>query len=400
MTVLEENAADLCIGTLGLQDKYELDRFEGRRQAILLALVACCPVISSPCAALPVIVINLDLTLGVFRCLIEQFFHNQWSATHRFAILNALALGARELAELATPMQATQSAFPSRMLPKLLHDRYITEEEKRETTSVASIAEGITRLALEKGKAEAEEKVPEIIREKQLRIRKKEPSITQIRSNASPAVIPTPSMSYSTIAAEYFIIPLIDKFWEYLRDEQTREARTQYSGRAGYRGAGTGMILDSLILQHFLSSLAVIVHAARHSNAFLRIIVPSALEVAVTLGSKPVSSANAMGDEDDDRSQTEKENSVLAASLELALVILDAAYDLDEGRTVALESTSLLSSTREWASSIFLRLDAGGGMMVDRESSDSVNRVRRATAGVVLKIEEMLDKWRRVMIDL
>jgi len=91
---------------------------------------------------------------------------------------------------------------------------------------------------------------------------------------------------------------------------------------------------------------------------------------------------------------------VLAASLELALVILDAAYDLDEGRTIALESTALLSSTREWASSIFLRLDAGGGMMVDRESSDSVNRVRRATAGVVLKIEEMLDKWRRVMIDL
>jgi telomere length regulation protein len=284
------------------------------------------------------------------------------------------------------------------MLPKSFHNEYIAAEGTGGTANVASIADGITRLALEKGKAEAEGKVPEIIREKQLRIRKKGPSITPVGSNTSSSTVPKPNMSYSTIAAEYFIIPLIDKFWEYLRDEQTRETRTQHSGGVRYRGAGTGMILDSLTLQHFLTSLAVIVHAARHSNAFLRIITPNTLEVAVTLGSKPVSSATSS--EEDDRNQAEKENSVLAASLELALVIIDAAYDLDEGRTLALESTALLSSTREWASSIFLRLDAQGGVMISRESSDSVNRLRRATAGVVLKIEEMLDKWRRVMVDL
>ena len=334
----------------------------------------------------------------------EQFFQNQWSASHRFAILNALALGARELAGLVIPptpaIQSNRLAFPTKMLPKALHDKYIAREEHGSTASVASIAEGITRLALEKGKAEAEGKVPEIIREKQLRIRKKGPSITQIGSNESSSTIPKPGMPYPTIAAEYFIIPLIDKFWEYLRDEQTREARTRYSGHAGYRAAGTGMILDSLILQHFLSSLAVIIYAARHSNAFLSIITPSALEIAVTLGSKPISLSGAESNEDGDRNEAEKENSVLAASLELALVILDAAYDLDEGRTVALESTALLSGTREWASSIFLRLDARGGMMIDRESSDSLNRIRRATAGVVLKIEEMLDKWRRAMVNL
>lgn len=44
----EENAADLCFGVLGLQDKYDLDRFEERRLEILAALVACCPVISAP----------------------------------------------------------------------------------------------------------------------------------------------------------------------------------------------------------------------------------------------------------------------------------------------------------------------------------------------------------------
>lgn len=44
----EENAADLCINTLGLQDNYDIERFEERRQLILTALVACCPQISAP----------------------------------------------------------------------------------------------------------------------------------------------------------------------------------------------------------------------------------------------------------------------------------------------------------------------------------------------------------------
>lgn len=44
----EENAADLCIKTISLTDKYDIDNFDERRQYILTALVACCPVISAP----------------------------------------------------------------------------------------------------------------------------------------------------------------------------------------------------------------------------------------------------------------------------------------------------------------------------------------------------------------
>lgn len=322
-----------------------------------------------------------------------------------------MALGARELAGLSVPVtaarQSSRLAFPSKLLPASLHNKYVAEDEAaaRASATVASIADGITRLALDKGKAEAEEKVPELIREKQLRIRKKTPTIVPVGAGGNPKypsmAQQKPHVSYSVVAAEYFVVPLIEAFWTYLRDEQTRESRTQLSGNAGYRGAGTGMILDALILKHFLSTLAVLVHAARHSTAFLNILAPSALELAGTIGSRPVTTVRSEEEDDDDNLRNiDKENSVLAASLELALVVLDACSDIDSGRTLALEHTSSLAGTREWSSEIFVGLDASGGMMINQASGEAINRVRRAAAGVLLRIEEMWDQWKRAMITL
>lgn len=44
----EENAINLVYVFLGLQDSYELDDFSTRRQGIITALVACCPIKSAP----------------------------------------------------------------------------------------------------------------------------------------------------------------------------------------------------------------------------------------------------------------------------------------------------------------------------------------------------------------
>lgn len=304
--------------------------------------------------------------------------------------------------------QSSRLTFPSKLLPASLHNKYVAEEEAadRASSTVTFIADGITRLALDKGKAEAEEKVPELIREKQLRIRKKTPTIVPVGTGGGPnypsMAQQKPHVSYSAVAAEYFVVPFIEAFWTYLRDEQTRESRTQLSGNAGYRGAGTGMILDALILKHFLSTLAILVHAARHSTAFLNILAPSALELAGTIGSRPVTTIrpDEDGDDDDNLRNIDKENSVLAASLELALVVLDACSDIDSGRTLALEHTSSLVGTREWSSEIFVRLDASGGMMINQGSGEAINRVRRAAAGVLLRIEEVLDQWKRAMITM
>lgn len=44
----EENAVNLVYGFVGLQDNYDLDGFDQKRQAALNALVACCPRKAAP----------------------------------------------------------------------------------------------------------------------------------------------------------------------------------------------------------------------------------------------------------------------------------------------------------------------------------------------------------------
>jgi telomere length regulation protein len=345
--------------------------------------------------------------------LIEQFFHNQYSAVQRYAALNALALGARELAGLAVPSPTTTSservAFPSKTLPAALHQRYIAADAASAllTKQVGLIADDISYLALQKGKARAEDALPGIVREKQLRIKKTRPAVVPLGlSSRTSLSMPSSAsrMAYRDVAAEYFIAPLIENFWNYLRDEQTRETRTKALGRYGYRGAGTGMIVNPLILRHFVTCLTVMVHAARHSIAFLRVIAPAGLEVAVTLGSRPISGVSDLEEgvdpENGGSSKAEIENSVLAVCLELALVVLEGSFELDNGRELALEHTSLLSGAHDWTKEAFLRLDDRGGTGFSRSSADSLNRIRRAAAGVLLKIEEMMAHWRRMMVDI
>ena len=43
-----ENAVNLVYGFVGLQDNFDLEAFDVKRQGILNALVACCPRIAAP----------------------------------------------------------------------------------------------------------------------------------------------------------------------------------------------------------------------------------------------------------------------------------------------------------------------------------------------------------------
>jgi telomere length regulation protein len=325
-------------------------------------------------------------------------------------MLTALALGARELAGLPGPTgppRSNKQVFPSKMLSATLHRKYLLDEKaSADAGPVGLLAYDISRLALERGKKEAEDRVPQIIREKQLRLRKPAPSIVDV-GEARPlhgvsffeaSNRPPVQTAFKDVAAD-FIIPLIERFWQHLRDEQMRETRVKAGN--GYRGAGSGMILDALVLSQLLRTLSVLVHAARHSIAFLRMVAPEALEVAVTIGTRPVSVTIPTSDEEfEEIGKGEKETSVLASSLELALIVLDACVDLDGGRELGLEQTMLLLSTRDWASEVFCRLEEMGGVEIDKASGDDVNRVRRGAAGLLLKIEEVMDRWRRSMISV
>jgi len=93
-----------------------------------------------------------------------------------------------------------------------------------------------------------------------------------------------------------------------------------------------------------------------------------------------------------------KEASVLTSALELALVVLDGALEIDGGRILSLEHTTLIFGLGEWAGKVFanlekgIKIQGGGGMHEARLS--------RTTAGVLLKVDEMTSKWRRSMLDM
>ena len=354
--------------------------------------------------------------LPFLSAIVEEFFKNQYSTDQRYTMLNALALGARELASLPIPvtpaLQTPQrSAFASKMLPPALHNRYVTPTDEQTTSApIQSLLEGISRQAIDRSRDATEDKVPQLVREKQLRINKPakvtevkgSETVSQIRTAAS--MIQRPATVFTDVAAEFFICPLVNRFWLFLRDEQTREARTANQPELHrYKGAGTGLILNALVLSHFMATLAVLVHAGRSAKEWLAIVAPDTLELAVTVGTRPLSSAE--GEDEDSNegipgsqsSAKGKEAALLTTSLELALIVLDGCIDLDGGRTISLDHTTLVLGVNEWAERVLSRLEKGVKILGGGGVQEM--KLRRAAAGVILKADEITSRWRMSMID-
>lgn len=320
-------------------------------------------------------------------------------------MLNALALGARELAGLPTPqITSHKPLFPSKLLPSSQHQRYITTEDKVNAGSqLRSLVTSISSQAIEAGRAEAEEKIPEIIRERHLTVSrpgtKKKGTIVEL--NSKQGVLRPPEKqnstrsltSFSEVATEYFIIPLISQFWNYLNDALGREERAVRSSKTGgYRATGTAMILSALVLSHLINTISIMVHASRHSPAFLSIISPSALELAVTLGTRKLGAeAESILTEESRRAA-----SVLSASLELAIVTLDACIDLDKGKVLATDHGSLLSGVSIWAQKVFGLLESG--VKLEGMGGEEEMRLSRASAGLIFKLKEISERWAQAML--
>ncbi|THH13840.1 hypothetical protein EW146_g6422, partial [Bondarzewia mesenterica] len=94
----------------------------------------------------------------------------------------------------------------------------------------------------------------------------------------------------------------------------------------------------------------------------------------------------------------EKEARVLTMALELALVVLDGCAELDSGRSMGLEHPALLLATGEWAGEVFGRLEKG--VLIRGGGGAAEARLNKAAAGVVIKVSELSERWKRSMIDM
>lgn len=393
---VSENAVSVAAATIALSNPFHLDDFEAKRQGLLTALVA-----SSPTNVPPF--------------LAEQYFSQSYSLLQKGVMLTALAMGARELAGLPAPEATTKKIdFPTKTLPPHLHERYATPADTPQRQGQGQLEgaiAGMRNLLLSKG-AQAGDAHPDIRREKRLTVgptkrrRVAEEGTVAARDMAglqAPAQTQsqsqqTPVVPYARVAAEYFVLPLVNRFWAYFRDASAR-ARTLGDR---YRGAGTGMVLSAGALEKFLLTLALLTHAARHAPSFLTVLAPSVLELAVTVGARHRPQANQIGAGGaGDDAGVDKEGGgdggsggdaqVVGAALELALAALDASVDLDAGRALALDHAELVLATGEWAHATFEREQQGlrhAGHGGSREG-----RVRADAAGVVVKIAEIGEKW-------
>ncbi|ORX40562.1 telomere length regulation protein-domain-containing protein [Kockovaella imperatae] len=381
---LEENAVNLATLTVALNNPFNLDHFDESRQGILNALVVCSPRKVAP-------------------CLCELYFIGSYSLHQRSVILTAIAMGARELAGMTVPTapKTKKIDFPSKTLPPALHKMYISAGDLPAGQLEAAI-DGVRGLLLSKGAKRGEETVPELAKEKRLRVGSRVASkVSEVGSlsdrqmtaapNGNKSQIPV--VPFRDIAAEYFILPLINRFWQHFQDASLRQSRALSSGTR-YRGAGTGLLLSPMALEKFLMTLSLLLHAARHSSVYLAVLAPEALELAAAMGAQHLSQPDLL----DENVPEGKEASIVGAALEMALVVLDASRDLDGGRTLAMDKHALLMAVGEWASGVFKLEEHGNGVKAAGQGGLREGRVRAAAAGVVVKVSDIAEKWGRLSI--
>jgi len=360
---LADHAVDLAVTLIGLQDNFDTPSFEDDRRKALTALVS-----SSPTKVAP--------------CLIEQYFSHQYSHAQRFAMLSSLAIASRQLAGLPslepskTSSKAVKAAetFPTDRLPPALHKHFaaaqpaLTEKEVGTATSSAeldTILQNITDAALTRTRSSAESSIPEAAREKMLTVKsRKSASIAKpVSNNKTSFSIATPQ--FSQLAADTFIMPLLNRFWLYMRDVATSP---QDRSVGTYRGgsAGTAALLDPMLLSKFLSTLAVLNDAARNSPHFLAIIAPETLELVLAL----------RGSEADN-------DAVRQSMLHLVLVTLEASIEADNARTLARDFSKVVWQVKDWAEETWNEKEQRGG---------HIDGTGRAAAGVLLRLDEVVRK--------
>lgn len=336
------------------------------------------------------------------RAIVEQYFNHQYSLNQRFVILNALAQGAQELAGQGEPQPPAQ--WPSRMLPPALHRKHLTKAEADSSDQVVLAMEKISHDAIDSGRAQVEAKVPAIVRQRQLRVQ--QATGGRIQELVANTAIPTPKHVRSTftqLAAEYFVAPLINRFWTYLREEQRSEERTRATTTGEgtsrlQRPSGSAILLNPILLQQFLATLGILLYHARHSPAFLAILAPDALELVVSLGTRPWNPTADAGDDDEARGWERSQATILTSSLEVAAVILDACLGLDRGQSLGLEHPAVLFAVHEWAKHVFDGLEQG--VRIPHGGGQVEAKLRSITAATIVKAEQIMDTWRRSMVTL
>jgi telomere length regulation protein len=302
---IDENAINLALAIISLQNNFSFKLFEEKKKEILTALVVASPRLVAPCLA-------------------EAYFNQQYSMTQRVCILNSLAFGARQIS--------------------------ITGKQGDET-NLKTLAEGFSHMAIVRSRVEGERRLPQGRPEdKSVLLQQSAPKSLDAGNGVSRSKVTKKGNVYLELAGPSFIFPLVNRFWSHLdHANMTRSSR--------YRGSGSTILFDPFLIGAFLDTLAILCYCAQNAINFSSDIVPEVISLTLTM----TNSALARISQGED-SQGGGPLSILGAAANLFLLLMDAVCEVDDGRTLMHRHRNLIQQVETWAQAVFESAEASGNI--------------------------------------
>lgn len=273
----------------------------------------------------------------------RSFFSGDYSLTQRIAMLTTLGLGARELAGVkystTEDLFPPAASFPSKQLPPHLHKIYA---ENKDPNPVARISSSMAREMLSPLAAQVVDQFTG-------------PNILKVRTFSSRMEVekkrkkPIPN-ALAQIVADNFFFPLTGRWWLQIR------------------ASDDSLYASNHLLPVFLQTLSLILNASGPNTLALPQMTREYWDLLLSI-----------------RGLASRDKQVLYAVLFGLLMLLDTNENKER---LATEQGKELMETQAWVKMVFEGLGAG---------SEEDERVRVLAAGVVVRCQEVVEKYQRRM---
>ncbi|KAK7531064.1 telomere length regulation protein-domain-containing protein [Phyllosticta citricarpa] len=338
---VKDSIEELASVLTNLKDQFNMDDFEEMRQQALIAVLLADPEEMGP-------------------LFVQSFYTGDFSISQRAAILTALGLGARELADFDddndkndnSSSSKASSSFPSKTLPPALHKIYSTEEGK---TPIDAVSNQLKQRLISPLALDAADKLtgPSALKVRTFSSRMDVAKRRRVINNALAKVV-----------AHAIFFPLTGGWWAYARASGINSI-----GRGGRGAAGNGPLHSPHVLPLLLKTLAIVLHASGPATLSLPQMTAELLDLLLSLRAVAVADA-----------------AVLEAVLFAQLAVMEVNED---GERLVKEQARELLETQEWVRGVF---DATAG------GSEEEERVRSLAAAVLVRIGEVVERWQRLLM--
>lgn len=302
-TEVSSHAEELATLLVGLQDKYDIEDFQGMRQQGMIAIL-----IAQPQA------------MG--KWFSKTFFDGDYSLSQRASILTTLGLGARELGgfgsehtDLTSKKALPSSSFPSKTLPESMHKLYA--DRAPESAAVDSLSTELSNIMIAPMAAELADKLTG-------------PSILKVRTFSSRMAVEKKrkkpiANELAKVVADSFFFPLTGRFLIHLK---------------AFGSSRSNIVFQPFLLALFVKTLSLLIHSSGPSTLSLPQMTAEFWDLLLSI-----------------RTQSIGDITVIEAMLFAFLTILDINEDK---RGLVSEHGRQMLETQEWVEGVFGRLGAGG----------------------------------------